>query len=63
MAFMKKDILNRARDRRRTAKQRALLTLLDELGRAHPRRDRALWAEFDRDLKSGRLTFRTTQNG
>ena len=63
MTFMNKEVLKRTRDRRRTAKQRALLTLLDELGRPHPRRDRALWAEFDRDLRSTRLTFRTTQNG
>jgi hypothetical protein len=60
--LMKKEALN-TRDRRRTAKQRALLTLLDEMGRIQPQRDRALWAGFDRDLKSARLALRAAQNG
>lgn len=58
MTFMKKEVLKRARGRRRTAKQRALLTFLDELGRASSRGDQGLWTDFDRDLKSARLTFR-----
>jgi hypothetical protein len=60
---MKKEVLKSTRVRRRTAKQRALLTFLDGLGRANPRRDQALWASFDRDLKAARLTFRATENG
>ena len=63
MTFMKKEVLKSTRTRRRTAKQRALLTFLDELGRANSRRDQALWTGFDRDLKSSRLSFRATENG
>ncbi len=59
---MKKVRTTKNRKPRQTAKQRALLALLDELGRADHRPDQAFWAQFDRDLAANRLTLRAPLN-
>jgi hypothetical protein len=58
---MKKAVLKDAGSAKRTPRQRAMLRLLDELGRSS-RRDDTFWESFARDLKANRLTFRPAQN-